>query len=217
MINVLNTTTKRHSMSRLTAAHKIAMILMVTLALSLSGCEDQKGSTKEPVVTKQIGSSSSQVMEQKSSDVADKGKPMAAAPVAGQVAVESTGSKRMPYNPIGKIDPFAPLYKDEPKTPETVVVKAKEPERPRTPLEKLDLGQLKLTAIVTTQDHKRALVEEASGKGYVVEIGTRIGLERGSVIEIDQNRIVIEHEGEDDFGKLTNRRRELKLQKPPGD
>jgi type IV pilus assembly protein PilP len=205
-------------MSRLTAAHKIAMILMVTLALSLSGCEDQKGSTKEPVVTKQIGSSSNQVTEQKSSDVAGKGKPMAAVPVAEQVAVESTGSKRMPYNPIGKIDPFAPLFKEETeKTPEKAVVKPKEPERPRTPLEKLDLAQLKLTAIVTTNNQKRALVEEASGKGYVVEIGTKIGLERGSVVEIGPDRIVIESQGEDDFGNAKSRKRELKLQKPPGD
>ena len=142
---------------------------------------------------------------------------MAAAPVAEQVAVETAGNKRMPYNPIGKIDPFAPLFKEEAKEPEKVVAKPKEPERPRTPLEKLDLAQLKLTAIVTTNNQKRALVEEASGKGYVVEIGTKIGLERGSVVEIGPDRIVIESQGEDDFGNAKSRKRELKLQKPPGD
>jgi len=50
-----------------------------------------------------------------------------------------------------------------------------------------------------------------------VEIGTKIGLERGSVVEIEEDRIVIEHQGEDDFGKAESRKRELKLQKPPGD
>ena len=98
-----------------------------------------------------------------------------------------------------------------------MAVKPKGPERPRTPLEKLDLAQLKLTAIVTTQGLKRALVEEASGKGYVVMVGTKIGLERGAVVEIEQDRIVIEHQGEDDFGKVSSKKRELKLQKPPGD
>ena len=127
-------------------------------------------------------------------------------------------NKRTPYNPIGKVDPFAPLYKEEAKKkPEDMVVKAKEPERPRTPLEKLDLAQLKLTAIVTARNQKRALVEEASGKGYVVEIGTKIGLERGTVVAIDPDRIIIENKAENDFGKMTISKRELKLQKPPGD
>jgi type IV pilus assembly protein PilP len=84
-------------------------------------------------------------------------------------------------------------------------------------LEKLDLAQLKLTAIVSTSDQKRALVEEVSGKGYVVEIGTRIGLERGEVVEIAKDRVIIEHQDEDDFGKTASKKRELKLQKPPGD
>jgi type IV pilus assembly protein PilP len=193
------------------------MILLMCLALGLSGCESKNGSSKDPVVTKQIGSSVKKIADQKDSDlpgVTDQ--TTASSPPAEVVA--AVGTQRMPYNPVGKVDPFAPLYKEETeKKPENIVVKPKGPERPRTPLEKLDLGQLKLTAIVTAQDQKRALVEEASGKGYVVEIGTKIGLERGSVVEIGQDRIVIEHQGEDDFGKTTSRKRELKLQKPPGD
>ena len=207
---------QRSGIGRLKAASRIAIILTACISLGFLGCDGKKEQAKEPVVTKQIASSAKTDKKANKSIKTEVPSTPADAKSSSMVA-DDLVSKRPPYNPIGKIDPFAPLYKDEPKTPETVVVKAKEPERPRTPLEKLDLGQLKLTAIVTTQDHKRALVEEASGKGYVVEIGTRIGLERGSVIEIDQNRIVIEHEAEDDFGRLTNRRRELKLQKPPGD
>jgi hypothetical protein len=36
-------------------------------------------------------------------------------------------------------------------------------------------------------------------------------------VAINQDGIVIEHQAEDDFGKATSKKRELKLQKPPGD
>jgi len=210
---------KRSEMGRLKFAHRIAIFFTVGIALAFWGCEGKKTQPKEPVVTKQIGSSQKTVNKPNKSDEPAATKTNSISETNAEPMVASTTvDKRKPYNPIGKVDPFAPLYKDETeKKPENVVVKPKEPERPRTPLEKLDLAQLKLTAIVTTENQKRALVEEASGKGYVVEVGTRIGLERGSVVEIYPDRIVIEHAAEDDFGKSTSRKRELKLQKPPGD
>jgi len=217
-IIALQKTTKRSKMSKLIAAHKIAMVLLISLALSLSGCESEKNSSaKDPVVTKQIMASPKQVSPEKKSIPSAKKDPVTAAEPKTEGAT-GTISTRLPYNPVGKVDPFAPLYKEETeKKAVNVAVKPKGPERPRTPLEKLDLAQLKLTAIVTTQGLKRALVEEASGKGYVVMVGTKIGLERGAVVEIEQDRIVIEHQGEDDFGKVSSKKRELKLQKPPGD
>ena len=203
----------------MTIPSRFMMVLGLSLILApgLGGCENQKRSAKEPVVTKQIGASKTAMATDQAKAPSETAQSEAA--VAGpSEATVAQRPARMPYNPVGKVDPFAPLYKEEPeKQPETVAAKPKVPERPRTPLEKLDLGQLKLTAIVTTDADKRALVEEATGKGYVVEIGTRIGLERGSVVEIGQDRIVIEHTAEDDFGKATSRKRELKLQKPPGD
>jgi type IV pilus assembly protein PilP len=207
---------KRLGRGRLKAANRIGMILIASIAMVFLGCEGNKTAPKEPVVTKQIATSTIADKKPSKSIETDQADSVNASSPSAIVANNST-NKRKPYNPIGKVDPFAPLYKEEAKKPEKVVVKQKEPERPRTPLEKLDLAQLKLTAIVTTEDQKRALVEEASGKGYVVEIGTKIGLERGSVVSIDQDRIIIEHQAENDFGKTTISKRELKLQKPPGD
>lgn len=214
---MLNMIPIESGMGRLKAAHCMAIGLLICFALVLAGCEGKKSPTKDPVVTKQIGSTTKTIPAQEKS--APSAQSAAATGSNQPVEVAAvTVPKRAPYNPAGKVDPFAPLYKEETeKKPENVVVKPKAPERPRTPLEKLDLAQLKLTAIVTTQNQRRALVEEASGKGYVVEIGTKIGLERGSVVEIAQDRIIIEHQGEDDFGKATSKKRELKLQKPPGD
>jgi type IV pilus assembly protein PilP len=218
-IIVYNKTTKRSKMSKLIAAHRIAMVLLISLTLGLSGCESEKrnGSAKDPVVTKQITASPKKVSPNGKKSPSAKKDPVTTEVPTAEAAPQKM-STRLPYNPVGRVDPFTPLYKEETeKKAVNVVVKPKSPERPRTPLEKLDLAQLKLTAIVTTQGSKRALVEEASGKGYVVMVGTRIGLERGAVVEIEQDRIVIEHQGEDDFGKVASKKRELKLQKPPGD
>ena len=210
-------------MSRLINAQRIAMVLLIGLVLGLGGCDGQKGSKakNEPVVTKQIAQTAKKApaTQQKNAAVpGKKGVEAEPAQTAEATSVAVTTPKRMPYNPAGKVDPFAPLYKEEKeKEAQKVVAKPKGPERPRTPLEKLDLAQLKLTAIISTANIRKALVEEVSGKGYVVGIGTRIGLERGKVVEIAQDRIIIEHQDEDDFGKASSKKRELKLQKPPGD
>jgi type IV pilus assembly protein PilP len=218
-IIVLKMMIKRSNMTKISVTHRIAMVLVLSLVLILTSCDNQKGKgdSKEAVVTKQIEKQPQNLSKAKNSPLPKTAENVSQTTNKDAIVVAAV-STRMPYNPVGKVDPFAPLYKEETKTkPQEVIAKPKGPERPRTPLEKLDLGQLKLTAIVTSNGYKRALVEEATGKGYVVTVGTRIGLERGTITEIDQGRIVIEHQTEDDFGKATSQKRELKLQKPPGD
>jgi len=116
------------------------------------------------------------------------------------------------YIARGKIDPFEPLFKD------TLVFKKKKKKRiPRTPLEKLSLGQLKLVAIIRAPSGNKALVEESSGKGYVIKKGTYIGLNSGKIIEIEKDNIIIEEEIQNVQGNMEVRQIELKLQKPSGD
>jgi type IV pilus assembly protein PilP len=119
------------------------------------------------------------------------------------------------YNPEGKLDPFAPLIKEKPVNLPVNQKKAVR-RKPLTPLEKLDLSQLKLVAILRAQSGNRALVEEDSGKGYVINKGTYIGTHSGKVAEILSDRIIVEEEEEDIYGKISVRKREIKL-KPPGE
>jgi type IV pilus assembly protein PilP len=60
------------------------------------------------------------------------------------------------------------------------------------------------------------MVEEDSGKGYVIKKGTYIGTHSGQVAEILSDRIVVEEEVEDIYGKISVRKREIKL-KPSGE
>jgi len=119
------------------------------------------------------------------------------------------------YNPEGKLDPFAPLIKEKPVN---LPVEHRKAVRRKllTPLEKLDLSQLKLVAILRAKSGNKALVEEDSGKGYVIKKGTYIGIHSGKVAKILPDRIIIEEEVEDIYGKISVQKKEIKL-KPPGE
>ena len=118
------------------------------------------------------------------------------------------------YNPKGKLDPFEPLF----KKPTVALKKGKIKRRtPRTPLERIDISQLKLVAIVLASSGNRALVEESSGKGYVVKKGTYLGTNSGKVVKIEKNKVIVAEEYEDYRGKVTVRNKEIKLPKPPGE
>ena len=82
------------------------------------------------------------------------------------------------YNSQGKIDPFKPLIQDK---PEEKFVKRTRPKRILTPLEKIELSQIRLVAVILMKNKQIAMVEEASGKGYEVGIGTYIGKNEGRV------------------------------------
>jgi type IV pilus assembly protein PilP len=60
-------------------------------------------------------------------------------------------------------------------------------------------------------------VEESSGKGYMIGVGTYIGLNGGKVVAIYKDRFVVEEEIEDALGNIKTERREIKLPKPSGD
>jgi len=121
------------------------------------------------------------------------------------------------YDPTGRIDPFEPLFKEQ-TTEQAPADKDKSKKRvPQTPLERVALSQLKLTAIIRAHSGNSALVQDASGKGYVIRTGTYIGLNSGQVVAIEKDRVVIEEEVENLMGELKIKTAELKLQKPAGE
>lgn len=122
------------------------------------------------------------------------------------------------YNPEGKINPFEnPLQKQGPK-PAEEKVEPNKPDRIRqTPLERIDLTQLSLVGVIKFPSGYKAIVEEASGKGYMIKAGTYIGTNYGQVTEIQKDRIIIQEKVKDVLGKYTDKTSQLKLQKPLGE
>jgi len=124
------------------------------------------------------------------------------------------------YDPRGKQDPFESVFEVE--TAHVGIAPAKrtvEKKRmPLTPLQRVSLGQLKLVAIVLSPTGNKALVEEPSGKGYVISKGTYIGQNYERVKEILKDRVIVEGEVEDFVtGSTKLQTTELKLQKKVGD
>ena len=79
------------------------------------------------------------------------------------------------------------------------------------------MSQLKLVGIILASSGNRALVEESSGKGYVIKKGTYIGTNGGIIVQIEKEIVTVEEKFEDYSGKIQSRNRELKLPKPPGE
>ncbi len=88
------------------------------------------------------------------------------------------------YEPSQHRDPFRPPGLTAPVADAT----------PRTPLERYELGQLKLVGVVSAANGgaTRAMVEDSSGLGYIVTTGTPIGSAGGVVTRIEPRRVLIE-------------------------
>lgn len=117
------------------------------------------------------------------------------------------------YEPASSLDPFMPLIQEKPVVP-SAPPEPDKPQRILTPLEKMSLSQIKLVAVVQGENLNVAMVEEASGKGYEVRIGTYIGRNGGRVVDIESDRIVVREMVTDFKGVVNERFQELKLHKP---
>ena len=106
-------------------------------------------------------------------------------PAKGAEKKEPEKEEVYSYNPAGKPDPFKPFLQLTPLRDPMKSV-------PLTPLQKYELSQLKLVAIISTPEGNIGLVEDATGKGYFVKKGTGIGKNDGKVTKILNDRVMIE-------------------------
>ena len=113
-----------------------------------------------------------------------------------QVAEKEVAKKEEPefsYNPAGKADPFRPFIQLTPeKAPKSAFL---------TPLQKYDISQLRLVAIITLPDGSVGLVEDQQGRGYFLKRGTAIGRHDGKVKAIHKDRVIIEEAYSDVLGQ----------------
>ncbi|MFP4158137.1 MAG: pilus assembly protein PilP, partial [Desulfobacterales bacterium] len=126
------------------------------------------------------------------------------------------GSEERYYTRAGRVDPFEPFIQKEGSEngEEQEQEQEVESREPQTPLEKIALSQLKLTAVLREPDKDTAIgmVEDKDGRGYVVKEGTYIGENGGQVEDVLRDRIIIQEKYKDAFGKIAVREIEKKLQ-----
>ena len=89
------------------------------------------------------------------------------------------------YSPIGRRDPFAPLVQKVKKT-------YSKPEAEKGPLEKFELSQFRLMALLIIQGTPRAMVKAPDGKSYTVKPGDLIGSNGGMVKRIETKTVIVD-------------------------
>ena len=80
-----------------------------------------------------------------------------------------------------------------------------------SPLERFELGQLKVVGIVWDVKEPRAMIEDTAGLGYTILVGTPIGGSEGKVKAITRNQVVVEESFQDFSGKKKTREVLMKL------
>lgn len=233
---------------KIAATSRNLLLGLMLLVLPAAGCGDRPGSepSRQPVelrkkiaVPKQPATPAVKPMETAKAGVSEEkdavqppSERTKVAPPApekkGLIQPDESGSQllassvgRKPtyfYDPTGKADPFKPLFATEAERVLPAQQKTKRPRLPLTPLQRIDLSQFKLVGIVLSHGGNKALVEEPSGKGYIISKGTYIGQNFGRVKQILKDKVVVEEEVEDYLsGDMKFQATELKLQKKVGD
>jgi type IV pilus assembly protein PilP len=194
------------------------IVILLTACFLCWGCGDKKKDAKSSVVSKKISVAKQDTTDKPATTKATESNQEKAA-VKPKLLESGTKAATRIYDAKERVDPFVPLFKAKNKeaVSEQVERKKRKKRVPQTPLERISLDQLKLVAIIRAASGNKALVEETSGKGYIIKKGTYIGLNSGIVSQINAASIVVEEEIENLMGEVVLQNTEIKLQKPAGE
>lgn len=165
------------------------IFFVLLLTLLYSGCGTKTPETKEvvkkPETQKMEKATASQPSEQISPPVEEK---------------------KYAYTDAGKRDPFISLIQPEKK--KKAVISADLP-----PLQRVDISELRLIGIVWEGSNYIAMISTPDGRGYPVRKGTIIGLNKGVVVDIASDHMVIEEKVKDYLGEVKTKRTVLELRR----
>lgn len=142
--------------------------------------------------------------------VVRKPAPKAEAAAPAQKAAEQKKPESVAlYDSRGKRDPFVSFVREAPE------LRAKDLSA-LPPLQRYELGELKVVGILWTKKGPRALLEDAEGKGYSVTAGTRVGRSGGVVSRITEKEVFVREEYVGARGEKVVRENAMHLTKAGG-
>jgi len=109
------------------------------------------------------------------------------------------------YDPTGKRDPFRSFVRSF--VPDDSV---------QTPLERFDLSQLTVIGIVWNTEGPRALVRDPAGKGYIVVVGSVMGKNKGRIVSIEDNVVLVKETYVDALNRAATKNVEMRLREAQG-
>jgi len=185
----------------------VGFVVLAALALAM-GCGDGgKVGPKTSEFSEEREALVKRIARKKAKDDAQAKRPKKAAEeesVANVGAFDASFS----YDPTGKRDPFRSFEWERPDR--------QQDDEMRGPLEKFDLGQLDLVAVVWRTNNAKALVMDPSGQSYIVGSGTRIGKNEGQVIRIGDNAMVVKETYVDHLGNKSTKDIEMRIRGSQG-
>ncbi|HTN69519.1 MAG TPA: pilus assembly protein PilP [Methylomirabilota bacterium] len=143
---------------------------------------------------------------------AQKSNPATAAKEPEPVKTKSdtnADAEKTPNPPARNVTPI----KRDPFRPFTLNARGNSARRRESlsPLERYELGQLKLVGVIWDVKEPNAMVEDATGLGYRIKVGTPIGANEGKVKMIERDGIVVEEFQIDPYGAKTKREVKIRL------
>jgi type IV pilus assembly protein PilP len=134
-------------------------------------------------------------------------------PKAGEVAdtsgaITEDAAPVYHYDPAGRRDPFEVLL--ELRKPVFVS------NEPLTPLQQVDLGQLRLTGVIVGKGAPMAMVSAPGGKSYILKKGVKVGRNNGVVIGVDPEGVSIQEKYYDFVGEVRESVQKIELPKREG-
>ena len=144
---------------------RLGAVLFVGLLLVVGGCKNEASGP----TTAAYEAAKTKVLAQPKEAPGSGKQAAAATPVetpAAAATVQASAARDYIYDPTGKKDPFRSFILDRLN---------EEGKQAKGPLEEYDLSQLAVVGVVWDAERPRALVEDPSGRGYVVQEGTAMG------------------------------------------
>jgi type IV pilus assembly protein PilP len=100
------------------------------------------------------------------------------------------------FVPVKALDPFVPFITLETSTRSPEEEEEQQGGAPMTPLQKMTMSEIErgLKAITWGELGRKAVIEDSTGRGYIVSVGTPAGEHSGVITQIQNDRLVIQQE-----------------------
>ena len=127
--------------------------------------------------------------------------PATPPPVEETEPVEVEEEDKFVYRTEGRRDPFVPLTQIRKPVGDSG--------EPMTPLQRFELGQYRLLAVIVGKGEPRAMVQAPDGKTYILKEGLKIGKNGGVIIDINSYVIQVEEKYYDFSGNVRTNIQEI--------
>jgi Tfp pilus assembly protein PilP len=197
---------RRGSVQFTAIATAIALLLLV-------GCESEKNQPTAADFEQERAKLMARVEERKANKTSGAIQAPAPAEVVTVAATDDPiensfagGGGGFEYDSAGKTDPFRSFEWERLEITD-----------PRGgPLEQFDVSQLSVVAVIWKTGNAKALIQDPSGQGYIVGMGTAVGKNEGLVTSIDDNLVVVKETYEDFLGNVTKKDIEMRIRASEG-